>query len=1061
MASAGWLRKRGMTVIGIAALISVAGLVALFRLPLQLLPDVETPTISVWTAWPGAAAAEVERAITEPQESVMQGLAGLTEITANANAGGSWLQLSFGPGTELDSMFVEVIARLQRAPALPREASAPIVNRGDDGPGRTLIYFFVQLLPGTLGPIESHQALLQRAVLPRLERVPGVASARINAGPDTELRVEIDPRRAAALGIELPTLVDTLARLDDVSAGAVELGRTSYALRLHDRFDPGALDALPVGRSGERVVRLSEIGTARFTRPDRNGFSYQNGNPALAIQLFRAPGTNVLETLDALDAEVALLREQVLTPAGLAMEKSFEPGIFIRRAIGFLAGNLGLGLLAAFGCLWLFLRDWRATALIAIAVPISLLGTTLMLALLGRSLNMISIAGLAFAVGMVMDAAIVVVESVLARKAAGASDAQAVAEGSRRVAGALTAATLTTVAVFLPVLALKDVEGQVFADLALTVAIAVMVSLAVALWVVPALMPWLLKESGGVPGSLSWVRTLSERSSSTDATSVRTRSGPTQSKAAAPGNWTRLATRLSATSSTPRRALAMSLGLVVLPLLLAALLAPPRDYLPAVKRAAVDAFLQTPPGMGFERLDAEIATPIVQRLQPYMDGSAEPKLLNYYIIAWSGGATLGARVVDPGRIGELEKLLNEKILVGLPDMKAFAGEGELFGGVGGSARAVWINLSGADLGVLRKAAEAAEVELGKLLPGAQIQMNPGAGAVSAEIAVLPNDARLAERGLSRAWLAEALRVLGDGRFLGEHFDGERRVAIRLRAPLWTDLDELGATPLATPNGTVSLSELAELSLVRAPAEVRRVNFSRALTLTVDPPAGRSLEEVIGIIENQVVPGLRANLPQGAVVDLGGSAGRLEALTAALLGNLGLALGALSIILLLLLRSAHDTASVLATLPLAALGGVIGLRLLGLFSEQPLDLLTMIGFVMLLAMVVSNGVLLVSETRAGERRGLGLDAAITSALAERLRPLTLGALTGVVGALPLAVSPGPAASIYRGLAAVTCGGVLLSLLLVAFLVPALLRLPRLWQRERAVFEPVLAQPALEH
>ncbi len=1031
----GWLRRHRLSVLGAAALVCLAGLVALWRLPVQLLPDIEAPTISVWTAWPGAAAAEIERAITEPQESVMRGLAGLESINANANPGGSWLQMQFAPGTELDAMFVEVVARLQRAPALPRDAQPPQVTRGDDGPERTLIYFFVQLLPGTPGPIESHQALLQRVVIPRLQRVPGVAAARINAGPDTELRVQIDPQRAAALGIELPQLVDNLSRLDDVSAGAVEMGRTNYALRLHGRFDPSALDSLPVGRIGDRVVRLSEIGSASFTRPDRNGFSYQNGNPALAIQLFRAPETNVLDTLDALDAEVALLRTEVLRPAGLAMEKSFEPGIFIRRAVGFLLGNLGIGLFAALACLWVFLRDWRASALIAVAVPVSLLATTLVLAALGRSLNMISIAGLAFAVGMVMDAAIVVVESILARRAAGEAAEQAIADGTGRVTGALTAATLTTVAVFLPVLALKDVEGQVFADLALTVAIAVMASLAVAIWVVPALAPWLLRAP-----------VAANESTAPDASSI----------------WSRLAMRMGALSATRSRALWTSALLVIAPLALAALLSPPRDYLPAVKRAAVDAFLQTPPGMGSERLDAEIAQPIVERLKPHMDGTAEPKLLNYYIIAWNGGATIGARVVDPARIGELETLLNDKVLVGLPDMRAFAAEGELFGGVGGSSRAVWINLSGADLGTLRSAAEAAETALKTLLPGAQVQITPGAGAVSAEIAVIPNDARLAERGLSRAWLADALRVLGDGRFLGEHFDGERRIAMRLRAPAWNDLDTLGETPLATPTGNVSLGELAELSLLRAPSELRRVNFTRAITLTVDPPADRSLEEVVGIIDQQIVPGLREALPAGAGVDVGGSAGRLEGLTRALLGNLGLALGALTLILLLLLRSPFDTAVVLATLPLAALGGVIGLRILGLFVMQPLDLLTMIGFVMLLAMVVSNGVLLVSETRAGQARGLDLDDAIEAALRERLRPLTLGALTGVVGALPLAISPGPAASIYRGLAAVTCGGVLLSLLLVVFLVPALLRLPQLLRRTHAhrIAAPISADPAYQ-
>jgi len=1006
-----WTRKYRLQIAAAALLLCGAGAMALWRMPLQLLPDLEPPVISIVTAWPGASPGEIERTITEPQERVMRGLAGLEEITANANGGFSWLEMSFASGTDLDPVFVDVVSRLQRVPALPREATPPVVTRGSDGPERTLIYYFVQLLPGSEGPVEKYQSIIEQQVLPRLQQVPGVANARINNGNATELRIEVDPVRAAALGVELPELVAMLSRLDDVSAGAVEFGRNSYALRLHGRFEPESLDALPVGQIDGRVIRLSEIGSASFVRPDRTNLAYQNGNPAITLQLFRESGTNVLDTLDRLDREVAAIHAEVLAPNGLAMEKSFEPGIFIRRALGFLGGNLGLGLIGALGCLWLFLRDLRATALIAISVPVSLLTTLLVLGALGRNLNMISIAGLAFAVGMVMDAAIVVVERALAERERGASIVEAAIQAARHVGGALLASTVTTVAVFLPVLALQDIEGQVFADLALTISIAVVVSLAVALWLVPALLPWFLTTTNAA---------------SMDAA------------------WPKLATRMASWSRTPKRAVILALSLAIGPLLLAVLFAPARDYLPPVKRAAVDAFLQLPPGMGADRIEREIVLPITERMRPYMEGRQEPALLNYYVLTWPNGATIGARVRDPSRIGELETLLNEKILTGLPDLRGMAREGELFGSFGGGARAIWLNLRGPDIDALEPVAEAAEARIRALLPDADVQTNPGIGADAAEIAVRPDDQRLAELGLQRGWLADSLRVLGDGRFVGEYFDGVRRMPMVVRSPAAPSLDELRATPVATPQGSVSLGELATLGIDRAPSQLRRVDFSRALTLSISPDDSMALEDVLELMERDVLPEVRRQLPAGASVDMGGSAGRLDGLTASLLGNVGLALVCLALVLLLLLRSVADTLSVLATLPLSLLGGVLGLRVLGLFVPQPLDLLTMIGFVMLLSMVVANAVLLITGVRDQLANGADLDTAIERALAERLRPLTLGALTGVVGALPLVVSPGPAAAIYRGLAAVTCGGVLLSLLLVAVLVPALMRLPSAWQ-----------------
>lgn len=1000
-----WTQQHRLPILAAAALLTLLGMLALVRLPLQLLPDIEEPTISIFTSWPGASALEVERVIAEPQERVLRGLPGLVELSANASNGQSWLQMRFEPGSDLDPAFVEVIGRLQRLPSLPRDVRPPQVQRGAGGASNTLIYYFVQLLPGSAGPIERYQQEIDRKVLQRLQQVPGVASGQINNGPDRELRIKVDLALAAQLGVQLPELVERLTRLDDVSAGAIDVGRTSYTLRVHARLDPEALQALPVARLGARDVLLSEFAAAEFVRPDRANLSYQNGNPALTIQLFREPGTDVLATLDALDQTVAEIERDYLNGAGLAIRKSFEPGIFIRRALAFLGGNLGLGLLAAIALLWWFLRDLRATLLIALAVPISLSATVLALAALGRNLNMISIAGLAFAVGMVMDAAIVVVESVLAERARGLSLTDSAVQGASKVAGALLASTLTTVAVFLPVLGLGGVEGQVFADLAITLSISVLVSLAVALWVVPALLPLL-------------------------------RLRPEQQRA--PSHWSRLAALLSRIGARPPKAVLIGSLLIILPIVLSVLWAPKRDFLPPVKRAAVDSYLQLPPGMGTDRIESEIVQPITQRLRPYMDGKLEPKLLNYYVLTWPNGGTLGARVLDPARIGELENLLNKKILKGMPDTTGFAREGELFGGIGGGGRSIWIHLRGGDVDALRGVAVRAQSDIERLFPDAITSIEPGANADAAELAIEPNDLRLNELGLSRAWLASAVQILGDGRFIGEHFDGDQSVPIVLRGSATTDMETLAQTPLATPRGVVLLGEIAQLSLKRAPADLRRVNFARAVTLSVTPSDSVALETALDQIRSEVLPKINQSLPPGAGIEVGGSAGRLNQITQSLLGNLVLALLCLSVLLLLVLRSAFDAAVVLASLPIAALGGVLGLRVLGWFVPQSLDLLTMIGFVMLLAMVVANAVLLVSETRSAQSQGLVLNAAIEHALSARLRALTLGALTGVLGALPLAVSPGPGAAIYRGLAAVTCGGVTLSLLLVVVLVPALLR-----------------------
>ena len=467
---------------------------------------------------------------------------------------------------------------------------------------------------------------------------------------------------------------------------------------------------------------------------------------------------------------------------------------------------------------------------------------------------------------------------------------------------------------------------------------------------------------------------------------------------------------------------------------------PQIDYLPPVKRAAVDAFFNFPPGMSPERVNREIAPVLLERMRPYMDGEKGPQLSNWYLNLWPGGGTLGARVVDPDDIGELERIVRDEIVVGFPDTRAFASEGELFGSFGGSARAIAIHLQHSDGDALARAAEAGRKALSDRFAGANVQAWPSADGGTPELRVNPDDRRLAEIGWRRPELGTVVRTLGDGQWLGEHFDGDRRLAIILRSNGEDDIARLGAAPLATPQGGVlSLADLAQVDTVLAPNQLRRIDRRRTVTLTVDPPAAMSLEEALDIVNDEIVPSLRDALPPDAAIRISGSADRLGEVVRSMGLNFVMALVVLFMLMAAMFRSLRDSAFVMATLPMAVLGGVAGLRALDLAAGQTLDLLSMIGFIMLLGMVINNAILLVAQTREAQAEGASLDDALKQALQQRLRPILIAALTGVLGALPMAINPGPGAVIYRGLAAVSVGGVALSLLFTVVLVPALLRL----------------------
>ena len=1011
----------------VVLLVCLFGALSLAKLPLQLFPDIDRPNITVFTGWRAASPEETEAELLEPQEQVLQGLPGVEEIEGNANTGGSFINLTFAIGTDMRTALIDVIGRMNRVRSQPQDADRPIIQVGGGGndSNDSLSWFFVQLLPGTAGPIENYRRYIEDVIKPRIEAVPGVASVNVNAGPPDDVRITVDLAKAAALGVGIPDIAAKAARATDVSAGQVGLGRQQYTLRFTGRYKPDDLGELVLAWRDGRPVKLGDVATIEKKPPEQQFFVYQNGNPAIGLQVLRAPGANVLGTLEQVKKVVDELRNGALKSRGLGIEQSFDSALFIHRAVNLLSENLIVGALLALICVWWFMRDWRATLLIASAIPVCLLATFGALDLAGRSLNVISLAGLAFAVGMVVEGAIVVSGNIIRLKEAGMTPLEAAREGTAQVVPALIASTITTIAVFLPVLFLRDVEGQIFADLALTISIAVALSIVVAITVLPA-------AAGG------WLKAKKFKSGFGDG-------------------WPALTERiLKWTDSRPKQ-LGWVFALLVLPLAASWFFLPKLDYLPPVKRAAIDAFFNFPPGMSPEVVNREIGTKLIERLQPYMKGEKQPALKNYYIWLWPGGGTIGARVVDEKRIGDLERIMRDEITKGFPDTRAFASEGELFGGVGGSARSIAIHLQSDDTEALNRVAEEGRKLLEQKFPGANVQANPNTDQTSLELHAVPNDRRIAEAGWDRASLGTIVRTLGDGAWLGEYFDGQNRLPIILRADRRETPEQLAQAPLVTPGGqVVPLGDVIKLETTLGPGQIRRLDHRRTVTLTMDPPQTLSLEDALATLQKDVVPVLKAKLPPDANIRLAGSADRLQATVATMAKNFVLALLVLFLLMAAMFRSLRDALVVVLTVPVALVGGVLGLRVLGLVAFQPLDLLTMIGFIMMVGVIVNHAILLVDRTRDAQNHGCDLEESIRQALNQRLRAILASTLTGALGALPMAVNPGPGSVIYRGLAAVNVGGVVVAMVFSLLLLPSLMRLTT---RQR-VTKPRVTEPDID-
>jgi len=988
-------------------LVAIFGLISLAKLPVQLAPNVERPVISVSTAWRGAAPAEVESEILEPQEKVFRGLPGVTRMEGTASRGQGSISLEFAGDMDMQRALLEVINRLNQVPRYPVDATEPTVRVGGGRFGGTVIaWFALRTQPGNPRPIAAYQDFINENILPRLEQIPGVSSANAFGGRPHEIRIRFDPVKAAVLGIDLSSLRFD-ADFRNTSAGNKDIGKRKYTLRYSGEYGLEELGNKVLAWREGQPVYLRDIATVEKVMQDPTGVINQNGGPSIAMNVIPEAGVNVLDVMQRLKKTIAELEQGALREAGLRITQVYDDSVYTRASIRMVRNNLILGMLLAVGVLWFFLRRTVPALIVALAIPISLLAAFIVLHALGRTLNIISLAGLAFATGMVLDAAIVVLENIVRHREKGESPEQAARIGTQQVWAALLASTATTIAIFLPVVFLKDEAGQLFTDLAVTISASVAVSLLVAISVLPA-------------ASVRWMKAESLEDQHL-------------------GFWKRVTAWIDRLTATRRQQLAWVIGLIVVPLLLAWWIRPPADYLPAGKRNMSFGFLMPAPGLSVKASQEELADVVAQRIKPYLDGSKRPKVRNYFLGVFNGGAFFGVRAEKASEVDELLRIVNSDILANLPDTFGFARRAPVFRGVGGS-RQISVDLQGGDIDQLLAAARMGFGRIQQLIPGAQVRPSPGLELGEPELRLTPDDRALAEVGWNRQQLADIIRALGSGLFVGDYFDGNRKMNVILRHDDWRYPEDMLATPLYAPAGqVVHLADVVDWQRTAGPSQIRRVDRQRTVSLNVTPPDDFPLEKAIAVLRQQLNPELKKIVPADGRISYRGTAKALDTALSSLTGSFLLAVIILYLLISAMFQSFRDAALVITTLPMAAIGGLVGLKLLDISVGQSMDLLTMIGFVILLGLVVNNAILLVYRTRQAQAEGQSRAEAVSTAVRLRLRPILMSTLTSVFGMLPLLLVPGSGTELYRGLAAVIVGGMLVSTVFTLLLLPSLLKL----------------------
>lgn len=1026
---------RPIAVVATVIMAILFGGLALSRIPVQLAPDVSSPVVTITTNWPGAAPVEIEREIVNPQEDVLRGLEGLDIMTSSSSTGQAQITLEFAIGTDMSQTLLLVSNRLDRVSDYPDEASEPVLNTSgdDDSP---IAWVLVLAGEGNSRSLPTYGDFIEDVVQDRLERVEGVSAVNVFGGVSRELQIIIDPQRLARFGLTVPEVVNRL-RTENVSlsAGDVEEGKRRYVVRAEGNLNTitavedvvlrSQTDGGPLGR-----VRIADVATVAFAYEEPAVRLRFNGDPGLAFNVVRERGANVIETMEEVHQTLDELAAGPVADQNLVLQQVYDETVYIEGAIDLVTQNIWIGGGFAAMVLLLFLRSPRATLVVSLAIPVSIVATFVVMAATGRTLNVISLAGIAFAVGMIVDAAIVVLENIYRLRETGMPRREAAYRGAKQVWGAILVSALTTVLVFVPILVMQLEAGQLFRDIAVAISVSVLLSLLVAVTVIPALSSRLLGRGQQKMLPLPGIDHL--------------------------GRGFKALVMMYVRATVRMRALGIVMVTVIAGTAITASVTflPQLEYLPEGNRNLVFGLIIPPPGYNLDTTET-IAERIEQTARPMWEAApaleledGRPAIENFFFVATPGNSFVGATAMDGTRAGDLIPVLSMPIFAE-PGTFGFMTQPSLFGqGIGGG-RTIELNVSGQDLeAILAVAGQAAGMVSG-ILPrseGHQFRPIPGLELGAPEVRLIPDRLRLADAGLDARALAATVDAYNDGLRVAEITEGADRLNLVLlgdRSALsGLRTQDVGGFPVVTPSGQITpVSALADVIVTAGPTEIRHRDRLRTVTLEVRPSDALPLESAVALLESEVVAPLEAQgLPPGIRLSVSGTADQLSQTWDAIQINLIVALLIVFLVMAILFESFILPLVILISVPVAAAGGVGGLALLNTFQVQPLDMLTLLGFIILIGIVVNNAILIVHQTLINLREeGMAPVEAIEEATNHRIRPIFMSTLTSIMGMLPLVLIPGEGAELYRGLGAVVVGGLSMSAFLTLLTVPPLLRL----------------------
>ena len=1043
------------TVTVLIVMAAVVGALCFQTLPRQLAPTVDKPEIEVKTEYLGLSPDEVERNITRRLEDQLESVEGVKKMTSTSQHGLSTINLEFDWGVDKNLAVLDVNNKLQQVKDLPVNSDKPTL-RSISSDNSSPIMWIVFDKPNAKMPNLDQNYMYkvgEDIIVPNLRRVKGIADVWHFGGEDREMRVEFDPYSMARLHVTYKEVIDTLSEENqNTRAGFHDEANRAYTVRALGEFlSPQDILETVVKRDGDKTIKVKDFATVVDGYQRTSSLVRIRGNLSNAFGVIRKAGANVVETCNLAAKRVEELNQELLSRGiPIKLKIVYQDVDYINEAMRLVKSNLAFGAVLAVAVLLVFLGSGRSLLIVAISIPVSLISVFIVLKVLGRSINIISLAGMAFAVGMVVDNSIVVLENIYRHLTMRKGVFKAAYDGASEVWGAVLASTLTTLAVFIPIVFIQEEAGQMFRDIAITISASIALSLLVSITVIPTLTTLLIRLKPGEeykPGFFH--RTLFK-----PIVIVGEKLSDVYSGLMA---WI---LRHSPASIFFRVLVIAGVGWM---LWYSGKTLPAKDYLPYGNNNMVFMLIEPVAGTPAEtnmRYMAEYEKKIV---------AMEDVDRNFLVFSqrFNGGGAIIDKELTRGQRGEVKMAVKSgemgREIFGIPGYRfAFAVQRPIFRSAN---KTFEVEITGPDMLKLKSNA------LGLI---GQISAIPGVHSVRPEFKFGNPELRFIPKREDAARLDIGMREIGDiieslnaGKYLGEFNDqGEPIdfVLVQKKDGNSLGLEDYRSLPIWTNEGMMThLGHLVDVEIDAGPARIDHIGTERAIKLSVQVRKDVAMQLVIDKVDEEVLMGARNSLGEEYGLRIGGSADELASTEKSLMNSFAYALGFIYLLLVALFSSFLRPFIVMLTVALAVSGSFLGItwnnmyqrgNILEILNEWNVpnaqamaadwnwvtfDILTQLGIVILAGIVVNNAILIVHQMLNNIKAGMEEREALLVSCQTRLRPIMMTVISSVFGMIPLAFGEGAGTELYRGMGTALIGGLSISTLFTLFLVPVLISL----------------------